>query len=101
MNCYREAGADCLFVPAAIDRETIKALVAEVDGPINVLTMPGCPPISELEQLGVRRASEGSGPMRATMMLTRRIAEELLQHGTYTRFHNDALPYPEANKLFE
>jgi 2-methylisocitrate lyase-like PEP mutase family enzyme len=100
-NRYREAGADCLFVPGAIDRETIKALVAEIDGPINILTMPGCPPIAELEQLGVRRASEGSGPMRATMMLTRRIAEELLQSGTYTRFHNDALPYPEANKLFE
>jgi hypothetical protein len=35
------------------------------------------------------------------MMLTRRIAEELLGSGTYTRFHNDALPYPDANKLFE
>jgi len=100
-NRYREAGADCLFVPAAIDRDTIRTLVAEIDGPINILTMPGCPPIAELEQLGVRRASEGSGPMRATMMLTRRIAEELLQSGTYTRFHNDAFPYPEANKLFE
>ncbi len=99
-NRYREAGADCLFVPGAIDRETIKTLVTEINGPINILTMPGCPPIAELEQLGVRRASEGSGPMRATMMLTRRIAEELLQSGTYTRFHNDALPYPEANKLF-
>jgi len=99
-NRYREAGADCLFVPGAIDRETIKTLVMEINGPMNILTMPGCPPIAELEQLGVRRASEGSGPMRATMMLTRRIAEELLQSGTYTRFHNDALPYPEANQLF-
>ncbi len=100
-NRYREAGADCLFVPAALDRETIRTLAAEINGPINILTMPGCPPIAELQQLGVRRVSEGSGPMRATMMLTRRIAEELLQSGTYTRFHNDALPYPEANKLFE
>ena len=51
--------------------------------------------------LGVRRVSEGSGPMRATMMLARRIAEELLQKGTYASFHNDALPYAEANRLFE
>ena len=100
-NRYRDAGADCLFVPAATHRETIKTLVTEINGPINILTMPGCPPVGELEQLGVRRVSEGSGPMRATMMLTRRIAEELLQSGTYTRFHNDAFPYPEANKLFE
>ena len=100
-NRYREAGADCLFVPAVTERETISTLAAEIDGPLNILASPGCPSIAELEQLGVRRVSEGSGPMRATMMLTRRIAEELLQSGTYARFHDDALPYPEANKLFE
>jgi 2-methylisocitrate lyase-like PEP mutase family enzyme len=100
-NRYREAGASCLFVPAASDRETIRTLVREIDGPLNILTVPGCPPLQELQELGVRRVSEGSGPMRATMMLTRRIAEELLQSGTYTRFHADAVPYAEANRLFE
>ncbi len=99
-NRYREAGADCLFVPAVADRETIKTLVEEINGPVNILTVPGCPPISELQALGVRRVSEGSGPMRASMMLTRRIAEELLQSGTYKRFHDDAISYSEANKLF-
>jgi len=39
--------------------------------------------------------------MRASMMLTRRIAEELLQHGTYNRYHDDAIAYSEANRLFE
>ena len=100
-NRYREAGANCLFVPAAADRDTIKTLVAEIDGPLNILTVPGCPSIAELQQLGVRRVSEGSGPMRAAMMLTRRIAEDLLQTGTYKRFHDDAIAYAEANKLFE
>ena len=99
-NRYREAGAHCLFVPAVTDREAIRTLVAEIDGPLNILTVPGCPPIAELEQLGVRRVSEGSGPMRASMMLTRRIAEELQLQGTYKRFHDDAIPYAEANKLF-
>ena len=99
-NRYREAGADCLFVPSVTDRETIGTLVAEIDGPLNILATPGCPPIAELQQLGVRRVSVGSGPMRAAMMLTRRIAEELLQSGTYTRFHDDAIPYAEANRLF-
>ena len=100
-NRYREAGADCVFVPAVVDRAAIKTLVQQIDGPLNILTVPGCPPIAELQQLGVRRVSEGSGPMRATMMLTRRIAEELLRTGTYTRFHDDAIAYVEANKLFE
>ena len=100
-NRYRAAGADCLFVPAVADRKAIATLVKEIEGPINILTVPGCPPIAELEQLGVRRVSEGSGPMRATMGLARRIAEELLGAGTYRTFHEGAVPYPEANKLFE
>lgn len=100
-NRYRAAGAHCLFVPSAADQATIKTLVDEIDGPLNILTVPGCPPIAELQALGVRRVSEGSGPMRASMMLTRKIAQDLLATGTYTRFHADAIPYPEANKLFE
>ena len=100
-NRYREAGADCLFVPAAAARDTIRTLAAEIAGPLNILTVPGCPPVAELQQLGVRRVSVGSGPMRASMMLTRRIAEELLAQGTYTRFNDDAIPYSEANRLFE
>ncbi len=99
-NRYREAGAQCLFVPGAVDRATLKTLVAEIDGPINVLAMPGCPPLAELEALGVRRVSEGSGPMRASLMLVRRIARELIETGTYSRFHDDAIPYDEANALF-
>ena len=100
-NRYREAGAHCLFVPAAANRDTIKTLVKEIAGPVNILTVPGCPSIAELHTLGVRRVSEGSGPMRATMMLARHIARELLEKGTYTRFHEEAIPYPEANKLFK
>ena len=100
-NRYREAGANCLFVPGAKDAATIKTLVAEIAGPINILTVPGCPPLAELQALGVRRVSEGSGPMRASMMLARRIARELIETGTYTRFHDDAIPYDEANALFQ
>jgi 2-methylisocitrate lyase-like PEP mutase family enzyme len=100
-NRYREAGAHCLFVPSAADKATIETLVREIAGPVNILTVPGCPPIAELQALGVRRVSEGSGPMRATMMLTRKIAQDLLATGAYTRFHTEAVPYPEANKLFE
>lgn len=100
-NRYREAGAHCLFIPSAVNRDTIRTLAAEIQGPVNILTVPGCPPIPELQQLGVRRVSEGSGPMRATMALAKRIAEELLGPGTYTRIHHEAIPYAEANRLFE
>jgi 2-methylisocitrate lyase-like PEP mutase family enzyme len=51
--------------------------------------------------MGVRRVSVGSGPARAAMGLTRRIGRELLRSGTYSSLGGDALPYAEANALFE
>jgi 2-methylisocitrate lyase-like PEP mutase family enzyme len=99
-NAYRKAGADCLFVPAVHDAETIRRLTSSIDGPVNVLGGPGTPPVAELERLGVRRVSVGSGPMRATLALTARIAQELLATGTYAAL-GDAMPYADANRLFE
>lgn len=39
--------------------------------------------------------------MRATLGLVRRIANELLQAGTYSSFTEGAIPYAEVNQLFE
>jgi 2-methylisocitrate lyase-like PEP mutase family enzyme len=82
-NIYRDAGADCLFVPGWFEAETIAALAKSIRGPLNILALSGMPPAAELERLGVARMSSGSGPMRAAMGYTRRLAEELKQHGTY------------------
>src|SRR5256885_9788523 len=60
-NAYLAAGADCAFVPWVADPERIAVLVRDIRGPLNVLISPKSPPIPELERLGVRRASVGSG----------------------------------------
>lgn len=100
-NTYRQAGADCLFVPGVRDAETIGRLVLAIEGPVNILAVPGSPSVPELERLGVRRVSLGSGPMRAVMGLVERMAREVLEHGTYTTLAEYALPYDKANKLLE
>jgi len=99
-NAFVEAGADCVFVPGIKDPQTILGLAREIAGPLNVLAGPGVPAIPELEVLGVRRVSVGSGPVRAAMGLVRRIGRELLDDGTYTHLSEGALPYDEANRLF-
>jgi len=99
-NAYRHAGADCLFVPGVTDAATIERLVRAIDGPLNVLAAAATPPISELERLGVARLSLGSGPMRATLALLRRIARELMDSGTYATLTERTIPYPETNRLF-
>ncbi len=80
---FRDAGADCLFAPGVRDAETIGRLVADLKCPVNILGGPGSPSIPELERLGAKRVSLGSGPMRAGLGLLRRIAEELRGPGTY------------------
>jgi 2-methylisocitrate lyase-like PEP mutase family enzyme len=101
IQLYREAGADCVFIPGGHQPEVIRTLLKESPGPMNVLAMPGCPTIKELQELGVTRTSQGSGPARAALALTRRVGEELLQHGTYRGFHENSIGYAELNKLFE
>ncbi len=97
---YRQAGAHCLFVPGVVDAPSITTLVAAIDGPLNILAGAGCPNVAALQALGVRRLSLGSGPMRAAMLLTRRIARDLLDHGSTLLCQEQALPYAEANALF-
>src|SRR5438445_3710083 len=81
-TAFLGAGADCVFVPGARDRETIAALVQRIGGPVNILAVDGTPPIPDLEALGVARVSLGSGPMRATLALVRDVARELKASGT-------------------
>jgi 2-methylisocitrate lyase-like PEP mutase family enzyme len=100
LNAYRKAGADCLFAPGVRDADTIGKLAEAVDGPLNILAVAGAPAVAELERLGVARVSVGSGPMRAAMGLTERIARELLDRGTYTSMTENAMAYVDANRLF-
>lgn len=99
-NAYRDAGADCLFVPGVSDLPTIERLTKAMRGPVNVLAVAASPPIRELENAGVARVSLGSGPMRATLSVLRRIADELKETGTYRAFTEGVMTYAEANQLF-
>jgi 2-methylisocitrate lyase-like PEP mutase family enzyme len=95
---YRDAGADCVFVPGVRDAETIAKLVRDLKCPLNILAGPGSLPVAELEKLGVARVSLGSAPMRATLGLLRRMAEELRASGTYASLEG-APAHGEVNKL--
>ena len=98
-NAYHAAGADCLFVPHVSDAATIGQLASEIDGPLNVIAGPPAPPLSELERLGVRRASLGPRVVQATLGLIRRIAVELRDRGTYATMADLVIPFGDIQKL--
>jgi len=100
-NAYRQAGADCIFPIGASDAGTIAALAQAINGPINVIAGPRTPSIAELAQLRVARASLASGAMHAVLGHLRLLANELLEHGTYSKLSEGALSSAEFRQLFE
>ena len=99
LRAYHDAGADCLFAPGLKDGETIAKLVQALHAPLNILVTAGSPTLRELEKMGVARASTGSAAMRATLGLTRRIAKELLESGTYNSLLDGAIPFAEISEI--
>ncbi len=99
-NAYREAGAECLFVPLVSDGDEIGKLVEAIDGPLNVLAGEGSPAIRELESLGVARVSVGGSIAWACLERARQAARELLGPGTYS-FATGAITGAELGKLLE
>ncbi len=101
LQAYIGAGADCVFLPGVADENIIRRVVDTLKFPLNILVGADLPTIPRLRELGVARVSVGSGIMRATLGLTRRIAQELKQSGIYDALLEGTMPFAEANSLFE
>lgn len=99
LRAYRGAGADCLFAPGLYDRDTIAKLVKAVEAPLNILATPACPPLAELEKIGVARVSTGSGIMRAAMGAVQRIGKEMLEARSLEGMFAGATPFIELKRM--
>jgi 2-methylisocitrate lyase-like PEP mutase family enzyme len=101
-NAYKEAGADCIFIPdnGNLDKQSITTLVNEINAPINIIAGATTPPIAELQDIGVSRVSVGPRPMRAVLTLLRNIAEELIVKGTYQLMSESSISYSDINQWF-
>lgn len=100
-NRFRAAGADCLYVPGVNSLESIRLLVQEIDGPVNVVIGLGTSTltVADLQSVGVTRISLGGSIARAALGFVRRSADELATKGTIT-FAADQIPQAALNELF-
>ena len=96
---YLEAGADGIFVPGLTDLDTISAFTSAIDAPLNVMCGRGSASVSELQQAGVARISLGPVLALAGFSLIRKMAQEVLNEGTFASFPND-LTFPEMDAFF-
>ena len=76
-NAYLAAGADCVY-PIACPVAAVADLARLIDGPINVLAIPGMPEPSELQNLGVARMTWGSGLASAAYVEAARVVAAAL-----------------------
>jgi 2-methylisocitrate lyase-like PEP mutase family enzyme len=83
LESFQEAGADVLYAPGIVDPDDIRAVVTSVDRPVNVLAIPGVPPVADLARLGVKRVSVGGGFSLVALAAVTDAARELIEHGTY------------------
>ena len=88
LQAYQEAGADVLYAPGLAKIDDIRTLIAAVDRPVNVLLMPGGPPIPELFEAGAIRVSTGSAISMAAQSAIVDAAKERLGSGTQTFWTN-------------
>jgi 2-methylisocitrate lyase-like PEP mutase family enzyme len=84
----------------------IATLVKEIHAPINMLANPGSgagmpPSVRELQDLGVARVSLGSGLMKATLALIKKVADELSERGTYNILLDTMTPLPDAAMAYK
>jgi 2-methylisocitrate lyase-like PEP mutase family enzyme len=77
-NAYLAAGADCTY-PILAPFEDVPELARRIDGPLNVMLRPDAPSVAELERLGVRRATWGSGLAGAAIAAAAQIVCQSLE----------------------
>ncbi|HEY7454272.1 MAG TPA: isocitrate lyase/phosphoenolpyruvate mutase family protein [Thermoleophilaceae bacterium] len=100
LQSYQEAGADVLFAPGLRKIEQIREVVASVDLPVNVLAVPGTPPVSELAAAGVSRISVGGAFAFAAFGAAATAARELMDSGTYDYLKSAAIGSKAAHDAF-
>ncbi len=100
LQAYQGAGADVLYAPGLVARDDIARVVSSLDRPVNVLALPGVPPVAELAEVGVARISVGSGFSLVAYGALTVAARELLDEGTYG-FWDVAGPATELRGAFD
>jgi len=97
---YLRAGADVVFVPGVVDAPTVRRLADAIDGPLNVMAMPGAPDAATLFAAGASRVSLGNSAMLAVLGALDAIAKEVITTGTWASIERSFYGYGEADALF-
>ncbi len=85
LQAYQEAGADVLFAPGLNTSEEVRAVIAAIDLPFNIVRGPRKEQltVAEVGALGVKRISTGGMLHAAATSAMITAAKEMLEQGTF------------------
>jgi 2-methylisocitrate lyase-like PEP mutase family enzyme len=97
---YRDAGADGGFVPGLASATATKSVVDAVSPlALNLMAVPGIPPVAELGRAGVGRISVGPGLFKAAFAAGDTAARAMLQ-GDFAPCFDNTMDYNALNAMF-
>jgi 2-methylisocitrate lyase-like PEP mutase family enzyme len=99
-KAYLSAGADVVFVPGAIEVDTVRRLADAIGGPISVMAMPGAPDATALFAAGACRVSLGNTAMLAALGALDILARDVIQTGRWAAIERTFYGFAEADALF-
>jgi 2-methylisocitrate lyase-like PEP mutase family enzyme len=76
-RAYKAAGADCFYPIGMTRQEDIKRMVNELQMPVNIITIPGIPELSVLNDMGVARVSLGPSFLKIAIKAMKNLAMKL------------------------
>ena len=76
-RAYKSAGADCFYPIAMTRQEDIKRMVEQLQMPVNVITIPGIPELTVLNEIGVARVSLGPSFLKIALKAMKNLAVKL------------------------
>lgn len=95
----KEIGADCIFIPGALDEETIIKLREKIDMPINLFVHNAFSNCRRLEEIGINRLSSGSAVVRSAFNKVKELSNEFGDSKVNGLLEHD-FNYGEANSYF-
>ncbi len=98
-NAFADVGADCIFIPGALNEQTVSQLVRNIKAPLNIILNNTFNDYKKLENIGVRRLSGGSSLARYITDNTILKATQLL-NGNVNEILKTELSYQRANDYF-
>jgi 2-methylisocitrate lyase-like PEP mutase family enzyme len=96
---FEKAGADSFFVPGILNKENVRIIVESSKLPVNIILNSKYNDFKGLNELGVKRLSVGSSPVRKVYNDMIDLAKELKNEELDSLFNHD-FSYVKANEFF-